>query len=427
MNKLQSLPWADPLRYAANVDEPYWALLYSGLQASYSGRYSLLALNLAERVETRDFASFQPRLTENQPRFANAWFGYFGYGLKNTLEELPQDRAGWLNLAPLTFMRFNTILEFDHETRTVQPWSSHSQPNLPTPAPESAPTLPPVQEPIASNMTRAQYLHHAETLIARIHAGDLYQANLTRKFSGQFETPPNPFTVFRKLCATSPAAYSAFLKLGDTAVISSSPELFLKIDGNGHIRARPVKGTSPRHAETAADEASKARLSASAKDKAENLMIVDLMRNDLSRTCQPGSVKVESLYEVTSHSHVHHMSSTITGQKRAGCSTLDVISQAFPPGSMTGAPKVVAMRTLTQMEQDDRGIYSGALGWLGGNGSAELSVVIRTLLLRHDRFEFQVGGGIVADSTPESELQETIDKSNGIIKSLNITIHALNA
>lgn len=421
MSKPQSLPWADPLAYAASIHQPYWALLYSGLRTGYSGRFSLLACDLAEHVRAEDFATLAPHLSSNRPRFENAWFGYFAYGLKHATETLPPDREAWPALPSLHFMRFNTVLEFDHETHTV---TQHSLlPNrLPLHStPLAEPHLPAVRSPLTSNMTREEYLAHAATILSKIHNGDFYQANLTRKFRGHFASPPSAFDLFRKLHATSPAAYSAFFKLDDTAILSSSPELFLKVDAQGHVRARPIKGTSPRHPNPVQDAAAKATLAQSPKDRAENLMIVDLMRNDLARTCVTGSIKVENLFEVTSHSHVHHMSSTITGSKRHNTTTLDVIAHAFPPGSMTGAPKLAAIRTLTELERDSRGIYSGALGWLGGDGSAELSVVIRTLLLQGDHFEFQVGGGIVADSTPEAELLEITDKSQGILKTLEIS------
>ncbi|NBO17982.1 MAG: anthranilate synthase component I family protein [Proteobacteria bacterium] len=238
---------------------------------------------------------------------------------------------------------------------------------------------------------------------------------------GEFEAPPASFAMFRELCRISPAAYSSFLKMGDSCVLSSSPELFLRISPEGHITARPIKGTSPRSADAAQDAANRQLLENSEKDKAENLMIVDLMRNDLARASQPGSVKTEALFEITSHSTVHHMSSTIVARKRPGCTTLQAIAGAFPPGSMTGAPKIMAMQLCTQLEKLERGIYSGAIGWLGGDGSAELSVVIRTLIIQGKNFEFQVGGGIVADSTPEKELQETIDKAQGILKLLGIS------
>ncbi len=201
--------------------------------------------------------------------------------------------------------------------------------------------------------------------------------------------------------------------------------MFLKIDADGRMAARPIKGTAPRHADPAQDEASREALAASGKDRAENLMIVDLMRNDFSRSSIPGSVKAERLFEVTSHTGIHHMASTVTGQKAPGLSTLEAIMHCFPPGSMTGAPKITAMNLCSALEQDARGVYGGAIGWLGGDGSAELSVVIRTLIVSGDRFEFQVGGGIVSDSAPQREWMETMDKSRGILKALGLPPEAI--
>ncbi|MDE3038695.1 MAG: anthranilate synthase component I family protein, partial [Pseudomonadota bacterium] len=220
---------------------------------------------------------------------------------------------------------------------------------------------------------------------------------------------------------------SAFLRLGGTSILSSSPELFLKIDAGGQMRARPIKGTAPRSDDPARDRQLRDALAASAKDRAENLMIADLMRNDFSRSCVPGSVGAESLFDVTSHATIHHLSSTITGKKHHGRSTIEAVKACFPPGSMTGAPKIRAMQLCSELERRERGVYSGAIGWFGGDGSCELSVVIRTLVLRDKRFEFQVGGGIVADSTPEGELQEMMDKSRGILAALGLSIGDLPA
>lgn len=420
MKPLQSLPWHDPLELAATLDEAYWVLLYSGAQASYSGRYSYLAYHLRETVSEKDMGTLATKLTHNRLALDNAWFGYLGYGLKNSLETLTADDAGWISLPNLYMMRFGTVIRFDHQERAVEVWSDNSSFSFP-PIKGIAVAIPPVTR-ISSNMTRQQYLDNIRIIIDKIYAGELYQANLTRKFSGEFAVPCNPFAVFCRLAQVSPAPYSAFLKLGEYAVASSSPELFLHIDNKGRMRTRPIKGTAPRFNDPIQDRQSYETLAVSAKDRAENLMIVDLMRNDFSRSCVPGSVATSGLFEVTSHTAVHHMSSTVTGQKHPDCKTLDAIARCFPPGSMTGAPKIHAMNLCSQLERKARGVYSGAIGWLGGDGSCEFSVVIRTLVLRGRFFEFQVGGAIVSDSKPETELMETIDKSKGIMAALGISI-----
>ena len=422
MQFLQSLPWVDPLSLAAGLAEGgdrYWVFLYSGAKTSYSGRFSFLAYDMEEKITGDDFSALMGRVSGNQSRFENMWLGYLGYGLKNSLEKLAADSPNWLDLPHLCMMKFGTIIEFDHEKHTVTMHSCHSNPRIPQV--RKAATIYPIGvKSIVSNMSKDDYLAKVSAITQRIHNGDLYQANLTRKFMGEFMEPPAAFEIFRKLCEASPAPYSAFLRLDDRHILSSSPELFLKIDENGHIRARPIKGTSPRFADPAQDKKSRDSLATSAKDKAENLMIVDLMRNDLSRSCVPGSVATSELFTITSHSNVHHMSSTITGQIKPGSDTLDAIMRCFPPGSMTGAPKIIAMNVCSEMEELERGIYSGAIGWLGGDGAAELSVVIRTLIMEGRRFEFQVGGGIVADSTPEAEFKETIDKSRGILAAIGL-------
>jgi anthranilate/para-aminobenzoate synthase component I len=225
----------------------------------------------------------------------------------------------------------------------------------------------------------------------------------------------------------SPAPYSAILKLDDKFIISSSPERFVHVSSDGKVDTRPIKGSAPRFEDAAKDTESKRQLQISEKDRAENLMIVDLSRNDISRHCEKGSVKVEGLFEVTSYATVHHMASTVKGRKKQESTTLDLIKGCFPPGSMTGAPKIKAMQLCSELENVKRGVYSGAIGWFGGDGSADLSVVIRTIIIDCDKFEFQVGGAIVADSIAEKEFEESILKAKAMAKALNIDIGKLES
>lgn len=197
------------------------------------------------------------------------------------------------------------------------------------------------------------------------------------------------------------------------------------MDAEGRVTVRPIKGSAPRGRTPEEDARFRDSLTLSEKDRAENLMIVDLMRNDLARGCVPGSVNVSNLFELTTHPLVHHLSSTISGVKREEVSALQLVAGCFPPGSMTGAPKVGAMRLCTALERLERGVYSGALGWFGGDGSVDLSVVIRTLVVQENRFEFQVGGGVVADSTPEGEWREALVKARGLARLLGISENQL--
>ncbi|NBX02758.1 MAG: aminodeoxychorismate synthase component I [Alphaproteobacteria bacterium] len=416
------LPWIDPLSVAATQHGKF-ALLYSSAKTIYSGRYSYLACDVTEVIESSDFSNFEKKLRADGSTFDNAWFGYLGYGLKNALEKLAPDDAGYIQLAKLHMLRPQHIYQFDHEQRTLTLWTKGEQ--APTAPTHYTPMTLPAVKSLTSNMTRAQYISHAAQVIEAINRGDLYQANLTRKFMGEFEAAPDALALFARLCEVSPAPYSAFLQLGNTQIISSSPEMFLKLDASGHIRTRPIKGTAPRFSDAEKDTESRNGLGKSEKNRAENLMIVDLMRNDLSRSAALGSVAVESLFDVTTHATIHHMSSTITAQKADNRSALDIVRDCFPPGSMTGAPKIAAMELCSQLEKQERGVYSGAIGWFGGDGSCDLSVVIRTLVLQGSRFEFQVGGGIVADSTPEGELDETYQKARGILSCLGLPQDAL--
>lgn len=421
--KPQSLPWTDPMALAASVEEDQWVLLYSGVQTHYSGRYSYLAHHLAESVEGDNFDALARVLSDDKGCMENAWFGYLGYGLKDRLETLPADTS-YLSYPKLCMMRFKSIYRFDHHTQTLTRWSDGDIPLLKATTPKSL-IYPLAVSELSSNMDKDCYLNHVKTVIQHIHQGDLYQANLTRKFTGKFENIPDSFSLFAQLCSLSPAPYSAYIRNKDTAILSSSPELFLQVDAQGNMRSRPIKGTSARHDDPKHDIQSRQTLETSTKDRAENLMIVDLMRNDFSRACKAGSVETSALYEVTTHANVHHMSGTISGKKRGDVSTLDAVKYCFPPGSMTGAPKIRAMELCTSLEELERGIYSGAIGWFGGDGSCELSVVIRTLVMEGTQFEFQVGGGIVADSIPEQEFQETRDKARGILAALGLSIDVI--
>jgi para-aminobenzoate synthetase component 1 len=250
----------------------------------------------------------------------------------------------------------------------------------------------------------------------RIAAGDLYQANLTHRLA--LERAGDPWRIYTELRRINPAPFAAFLETGELAVVGSSPERFLRVAPDGAIESRPIKGTRPRGATPAEDERLRAALAASEKDRAENVMIVDLVRNDLGRVCQTGSVEVPALFAIEDYATVFQMVSTVRGRLRPGLGVFDALRAAFPPGSMTGAPKRAAMRLLAELEPVRRGVYSGALGWLDARGGAELAVVIRTLLCRGGRAWLHVGGGVVLDSDPEGEWAEALDKARALLDAL---------
>ena len=423
MMHAQPLPWMSPLEAAAAVDEDYWVLLYSG---AAPGQKSFLAHGLKQQLKAEDFEPLIAIQSKQSQPFHERWFGYFGYDLKHSLEELKPQPAHDFGLPNLWLMQFHHLYVFDHAAQKLVRYSS---------MPQAAPLSPRPLEPyspaaiisLGSNMSRSDYLGHVQTILHAIHAGTLYQANLTRKFFGEWAQPVDALALFDRLRRISPAAYSAYLRLGDCHIISSSPELFLRASSDGRITSEPIKGSARRSAIPQEDEAARQRLRRSEKDRAENLMIVDLMRHDFSRCCEVGSVEVEALCALTTHPTIHHLSSIIHGKLRSDQTTLQAIAACFPPGSMTGAPKISAMNLCTMLEQDARGVYSGALGWLDADGSAELSVVIRTLIINKTKFEFQVGGGIVADSLPEAELEETITKARALCLALGIDSTALHS
>lgn len=418
MMQPQALPWCEPIELAKAIQSPTMALLYSSAHTSYSGARSLLAVNLEETADIHSFDDLSPLLAHHQPLFDHAWFGFLGYDMRHDVERYTPARGRGYKLPRGRLMRFADIYEFDHEKQSLTLWSemparpiiSHSSPAEPSATVSS----------LSSNMTRGEYEQKVMAIIEAIRAGDLYQANLTRKFYGQWDSPPNGLGLFSKLCHESPAPYSAYLRMPDAEILSSSPEQFLCVTKEGKISSRPIKGTAPRGKSAQEDTVLQDKLKHSRKNQAENLMITDLMRHDLAQSCDPGSIQVKNLFEVTPHATIFHMASTVTGQKKEHLPLSELLRHSFPPGSMTGAPKIRAVELCTQLEGNPRGVYSGAIGWFGGDGSAELSVVIRTVIIQGNHFEFQVGGGIVADSTPAGEWAETMDKAMGILNSLGI-------
>jgi para-aminobenzoate synthetase component 1 len=419
---MKQLNWQDPLAFAAGfAGYDVMVLLYSGLQTNYSGRYSILGLHPKKIITSDKLDSFESQLSRNKECFENAWFGYLGYDLKNSLESLPQDADSILNFPSLWMAQFASVYVFDHSNKTLMLYGEDA-----IPYPINNAGLPPIHN-LTSNMTKAEYLSKVEAVLEHIRAGDIYQANLTRKFYGSFESKPNAWHIFEDLCKISPAPYSAYIKWHDQHVLSSSPEQFLNIDTQGVVYSRPIKGSQKRSHDNVEDKVLKTSLASSEKDKAENLMIVDLMRNDLSRQCVSGSVEVSNLFEVDSFATIHHMASTISGTKHKNAMPMDIVTSCFPPGSMTGTPKIKAMEICTHLEQQARNVYSGALGWFGGDGSADLSVIIRTLLIRKNQFEFQVGGGIVADSDPEREWEETLTKALAIASAIQLDFQTLQS
>ena len=273
---------------------------------------------------------------------------------------------------------------------------------------------------VRSSFTRAAYLDAVTRVREYILAGDIFQTN----FSQRFEAPltESPWDLYRRMRRLNAAPFAAFFEAPDVSVISASPERFLRVDEHGHVETRPIKGTMPRGFGPEHDGALGQALSESAKDRAENLMIVDLMRNDLSRVCRPGTVRVPELFALEHYATVHHLVSTVVGELAPGLDAFDLLRAAFPGGSITGAPKVRAMEIIAELEPSQRSVYCGSLGYWSVTGALDTSIAIRTAIAPagRERVYFSAGGGIVADSDPEQEYRETLHKARGMIDALSV-------
>lgn len=275
-----------------------------------------------------------------------------------------------------------------------------------------------ITAPLASNLTRERYAAAFRRVLDYIHAGDCYQINLAQRFAAP--AAGDPWLAYQALRIINPAPYSAYFNTPHGQVLSASPERFLKLE-HRNVETRPIKGTRPRAGHPRVDAELAAELKASEKDRAENVMIVDLLRNDLSKNCELGSVKVSKLFEVESFATVHHLVSTVIGILREDRDALDLLRGCFPGGSITGAPKLRAMQIIEELEPDRRGVYCGAIGYIGCDGNMDLNIAIRTLVYAGGTIRFWAGGGIVADSRVEDEYQETFDKAAAMLKLLQQT------
>ncbi len=269
---------------------------------------------------------------------------------------------------------------------------------------------------VAGSFDARGYRDRVRRLKSEIAAGNVYEANLTRRMDLPFEG--DPWSLYRSLRRASPAPFASFIELADGAILGSSPERFLRVSAEGEVESRPIKGTRPRGISADEDSALATELALSHKDRAENLMIVDLVRNDLGRVCEMGSIEVPELMAIESYASVFQLVSTVIGRLGNGSDRMDLVRAAFPPGSMTGAPKIAAMRLLDELEPVRRGVYSGALGYLDLRGGMDLAVVIRTLLVCKDRVHLHVGGAVVADSDPQREYEESLDKARAMLAAL---------
>lgn len=352
--------------------------------------------------------------------------GYFSYDLGRRLEQLPTLAHDAEHMPEMAIGLYDWVVVVDHRQRRCllvgqgydsRTWeqrkaleSRFRQVNSPSPQPEFY-----LDGPIKPNMDRAAYQRAFARIQDYIHAGDCYQVNLAQRFSVPAQGDPWP--LYRRLRLANAAPFSAYLATPEGIVLSTSPERFLQVIGS-KVETRPIKGTCPRHSDLIVDRQRAIELQNSSKDRAENVMIVDLLRNDLGRVCRPGSIHVPRLWAVESFATVHHLVSTICGQLSPGQDAVDLLQACFPGGSVTGAPKVRAMEIIEELEPQRRGIYCGSLGYISFNGKMDMNIAIRTLVYHQNCLRFWAGGGIVADSVEAAEYQETLDKAAAILEIL---------
>jgi para-aminobenzoate synthetase component 1 len=388
------------------------------------GRGDALAA-LAQLLDRFGLADPSAPVEPSLPPFTGGLIGYFGYDLAPCLERLPRKAERDSAMPDVRFALYDTVVTVDHLTGGIDVWSRDflgegdaerdRRGRRLVKALEKHSALKPVRAsrlgPVESHFSHEQYLEAVSRCLEYVAAGDVFQINMSQRFTAWGR--PEPLDLYLRLKRRSPAPFAAFLRWGELAVASASPEWFYQTRGDW-IVTRPIKGTRPRGASAEEDELLRNELAASPKDRAELTMIVDLERNDLGRVCQYGTVRVAGPLSVESFAQVHHLVATVEGRLRPDHGPTDVVRALFPGGSITGAPKIRAMEIIDELEPVRRGLYTGAIGYFGTGGASAFNIAIRTLLIEHDRVSFQVGGGIVADSTPEGEYRETLHKGRGL-------------
>lgn len=357
--------------------------------------------------------------------FAGGALGYWGYDLARRMVALPAQAQDAEHLPDMAIGIYDWAIVLDHQEKTARLASQQREPDTAQVLPQILARLqggsgaPPeafkVHGRIHSNFTRAEYETAFDVMQRYLHDGDCYQVNLAQRYAAR--ASGDALQAYLELRRLSPAPYSAYLNLPQAQILSASPECFLQVR-EGAVETRPIKGTRPRMDDALRDAQVAQELQHSSKDRAENLMIVDLLRNDLSKSCTPGSVQVPRLFKVESYAQVHHLVSTVSGQLAEGQDALSLLRNCFPGGSITGAPKLRAMQIIEQLEPQRRGVYCGAIGYIGYDSNMDSNIAIRTLVYADGVIRFWVGGGIVADSVATAEYQETLDKARAMLELL---------
>ena len=446
----RQVAWIDPAEVASRLRPlPGLAFLDSAMREPTLGRYSTVAADPfgvfavqgshvtwnGAPLTGSPIAALRDRLAacahdrvEGLPPFQGGAIGVFGYEFGWTLEGRTAPAPDHGEDVRLAF--YDVVVTFDHHDRTcflvasglpsaVRDRHARAQARLgqiedllSRPASEPARPAGIVWRPTIS---RAAYRDGVERVKAYIAAGDIYQANIAQRFLAALPAGLDPLALYRHLRVANPAPFAAYLDGGTRTILSMSPELFLRTDGR-RVETRPIKGTARREGDPGADRAAADALLASRKDRAENVMIVDLLRNDFSRVCKPNSVEVPALCALESYAGLHHLVSVVTGELREGADALDLLAASFPGGSITGAPKLRAMEIVAEIEGVSRGVYCGAIGAIGFDGRLDLAIAIRTLVIDGREIELRTGGGITLLSDADEEYEETLTKARRVFE-----------
>ncbi|HEY8355293.1 MAG TPA: aminodeoxychorismate synthase component I [Methylophilaceae bacterium] len=444
----QAIPYhSDSTHLFARIAHEDWAvMLDSGQPMGQYGRYDIISarpfitivtqhgrtiVRRADGKEVHDTDPFSvlksvlaayPRETGEWP-FAGGAIGYFGYDLGRYLERLPEMAHDGEHIPDMCIGIYDWAVVVDHRERrtmllshccdpaTRDAWESLRELFTVSSAPEDGVFR--CMSAVASNLDKAAYGDRFDRVKRYISEGDCYQVNLAQRFSAPAEG--DGWAAYRYLRRISPAPFMAYLRYPGCEVLSASPERFLQVHGR-HVETRPIKGTRPRAADAETDRRNAEELADSLKDRAENLMIVDLLRNDIGKSCEIGSVRADRLFALESFANVHHLVSTITGTLAPDKTAVDLLRGCFPGGSITGAPKLRSMQIIEELEPHRRGVYCGAIGYVGFDGNMDTNIAIRTAVYSHGEIRFWAGGGIVADSEMQKEYRETWDKASAMLQ-----------
>ncbi len=450
---VQPVPFVDPVDAFADFRaDPVAALLDSADRVGGRGRYAFIAADPYDVIECGaaddPFGALARALSRTRlatvpglPPFQTGAVGLLGYELGGAVENLPSPKPGRLPLPDLFMGLYDTVAAFD--MKLMKAWvfaadvAGGGRPGPEARAKAMAERMardaggPPARAIAEApsdwpdvdwrpDQARQDFEARIARTIDYIHAGDIFQANIAQRFRAELPAAIAPFDVYCRLRTISSAPFAAYLTCGPgRAVISASPERFLALDAAGAVETRPIKGTRPRGLTTDEDRALAAELIASDKDRAENLMIVDLLRNDLSRVARLGSVQVAKLFELETFARVHHLVSEVHADLASGLDAIDLLRATFPGGSITGAPKIRAMEIIHELEPVARGPYCGAVAWMGFDGAMDSSIAIRTMTYADGVIDAQAGGGIVADSRPDLEYEESLTKVRPLLAALD--------